>query len=72
MTTAAPAGKGRSVDAPTKELHRSYLRQMLLIRRFEEKTGEAYSLGKIGGFCPKAYCPNPSDRKIRCQLEFQN
>lgn len=28
-----------------------YLRQMLLIRKFEEKAGEAYSLGKIGGFC---------------------
>ena len=26
-------------------------RQMLLIRRFEEKCAEAYSLGKIGGFC---------------------
>src|SRR6266536_1544881 len=26
-------------------------RQMLLIRRFEEKCGESYSLGKIGGFC---------------------
>jgi len=25
--------------------------QMLLIRRFEEKSAEAYSLGKIGGFC---------------------
>ena len=24
---------------------------MMLIRRFEEKAGEAYSLGKIGGFC---------------------
>lgn len=32
-------------------LHQTYLRQMLLIRRFEEKAGEAYSLGKIGGFC---------------------
>ena len=29
----------------------SLFRQMLLIRRFEEKAGEAYSLGKIGGFC---------------------
>jgi pyruvate dehydrogenase E1 component alpha subunit len=28
-----------------------YLRQMRLIRHFEEKAGEAYSLGKIGGFC---------------------
>jgi pyruvate dehydrogenase E1 component alpha subunit len=27
------------------------LRQMLLIRRFEEKVAEAYALGKIGGFC---------------------
>ena len=27
------------------------LRQMLLIRRFEEKSAEAYSIGKIGGFC---------------------
>ncbi|MSR03558.1 MAG: pyruvate dehydrogenase (acetyl-transferring) E1 component subunit alpha [Gemmatimonadetes bacterium] len=51
MTTTAPAAKGKAVDAATKALHRSYLRQMLLIRRFEEKTGEAYALGKIGGFC---------------------
>src|SRR6202165_3406881 len=27
------------------------LYQMLLIRRFEEKSAESYSLGKIGGFC---------------------
>ena len=27
------------------------LHQMLLIRRFEEKCAESYSLGKIGGFC---------------------
>src|SRR6266481_4733672 len=27
------------------------LHQMLLIRRFEEKSAESYSLGKIGGFC---------------------
>ncbi len=27
------------------------LRQMLLIRRFEEKSAEQYSMGKIGGFC---------------------
>ena len=26
-------------------------RQMLLIRRFEERTAEMYALGKIGGFC---------------------
>lgn len=38
-------------DAETAEQYRHWLRQMLLIRRFEEKAGEAYSLGKIGGFC---------------------
>src|SRR4028118_774661 len=27
------------------------LYQMVLIRRFEEKAAEAYTLGKIGGFC---------------------
>src|SRR5207245_9706490 len=26
-------------------------REMLLIRRFEEKTAEMYQLAKIGGFC---------------------
>ncbi len=33
-----------------EELHRM-LRMMLLGRRFEESTAEAYALGKIGGFC---------------------
>src|SRR5947208_6382411 len=33
-------------DALVKIFH-----QMLLIRRFEEKCAESYSLGKIGGFC---------------------
>jgi pyruvate dehydrogenase E1 component alpha subunit len=30
---------------------RRLLRQMLLIRRFEERAAEQYALGKIGGFC---------------------
>jgi pyruvate dehydrogenase E1 component alpha subunit len=47
---AAPA-KSKKTDPATAERYRGYLRQMLLIRRFEEKAGEAYSLGKIGGFC---------------------
>jgi len=33
------------------KLRRELLRQMLLIRRFEERSAEAYALGKIGGFC---------------------
>jgi len=41
----------RRADTRLAEKYRQYLRQMLLIRRFEEKAGEAYSLGKIGGFC---------------------
>jgi pyruvate dehydrogenase E1 component alpha subunit len=34
---------------PPKLLEMLY--QMILIRRFEEKAAEAYTLGKIGGFC---------------------
>jgi pyruvate dehydrogenase E1 component alpha subunit len=41
----------KKIDPQTAEQYRHYLRQMLLIRHFEEKAGEAYSLGKIGGFC---------------------
>lgn len=33
------------------EQYRDWLRMMLLIRRFEERAGEAYSIGQIGGFC---------------------
>jgi pyruvate dehydrogenase E1 component alpha subunit len=33
------------------ELNQAMLRSMLLQRRFEERTAEAYALGKIGGFC---------------------
>jgi pyruvate dehydrogenase E1 component alpha subunit len=32
-------------------LRRELLHSMLLQRRFEERTAEAYALGKIGGFC---------------------
>ena len=45
-------GASRTSDpGASPEQCRSYLRQMRLIRHFEEKAGEAYSLGKIGGFC---------------------
>src|SRR5437870_1300075 len=47
-TATAPP---QSQDQSQTELHRQMLRQMLLIRRFEEKAAEAYALGKIGGFC---------------------
>ncbi|HEX8137707.1 MAG TPA: pyruvate dehydrogenase (acetyl-transferring) E1 component subunit alpha [Pyrinomonadaceae bacterium] len=41
-------GRIQELDRDTL-LHLLY--QMILIRRFEEKSAEAYSLGKIGGFC---------------------
>jgi pyruvate dehydrogenase E1 component alpha subunit len=37
-----------------KEILGTYLaiyEKMLLIRRFEEKAGQLYGMGKIGGFC---------------------
>src|SRR4029450_3212254 len=42
--------KDRLSGLDSKTLINLY-RQMLLIRRFEEKAAEAYSAGKIGGFC---------------------
>ena len=36
---------------PKKESLLSMHRDMLLIRRFEEKAGQLYGMGKIGGFC---------------------
>jgi pyruvate dehydrogenase E1 component alpha subunit len=51
-TTARSRPRPRGgLDPARADVHRDWLRQMLLIRRFEEKAGEAYSLGKIGGFC---------------------
>ena len=49
--TATKPGRPPVADKATGERYRTWLRQMLLIRHFEEKAGEAYSLGKIGGFC---------------------
>jgi pyruvate dehydrogenase E1 component alpha subunit len=46
--------KKKNESAPTntdRDLNFELLRSMLLQRRFEERTAEAYALGKIGGFC---------------------
>jgi pyruvate dehydrogenase E1 component alpha subunit len=58
---AAPASAGRSPgkdtkaapapDAFTSEQELFAYREMLLIRRFEEKAGQMYGMGLIGGFC---------------------
>ena len=38
--------------APARaDFYKHLLRQMIQIRRFEEKAAESYALGKIGGFC---------------------
>ncbi len=42
--TAAPAKVGANEAL-------AYYREMLLIRRFEEKAGQMYGMGLIGGFC---------------------
>ena len=53
----APADHNRErPDAPSdykasKEELLEFYRQMVLIRRFEEKAGQLYGLGFIGGFC---------------------
>src|SRR4030095_17044220 len=49
-TAAKERQKDRLSGLDNKTLIELY-RQMLLIRRFEEKAAEAYSSGKIGGFC---------------------
>src|SRR5690606_29341440 len=41
----------RNAGAGNREENLKLLRSMLLQRRFEERTAEAYALGKIGGFC---------------------
>ncbi len=39
------------MDLPATEELLGYYRDMLLIRRFEEKAGQLYGMGLIGGFC---------------------
>ncbi|WP_419827609.1 pyruvate dehydrogenase (acetyl-transferring) E1 component subunit alpha [Sphingomonas sp.] len=56
---AAPAGAAPNRERPaepqryaaSKEELLDWYRQMVLIRRFEERAGQLYGLGLIGGFC---------------------
>ncbi len=45
------AANDSSTPEFSKEQELAALRQMLLIRRFEEKAGQMYGMGLIGGFC---------------------
>src|ERR1700738_4976164 len=52
--TAQSTGNGSSQPTSlefTREQELRALRDMLLIRRFEEKAGQLYGMGAIGGFC---------------------
>ncbi|MEZ5891535.1 MAG: pyruvate dehydrogenase (acetyl-transferring) E1 component subunit alpha [Parvularculaceae bacterium] len=50
MAADAPAQAKSNLTATTDELL-AYYRDMLLIRRFEERAGQLYGMGHIGGFC---------------------
>src|SRR5690606_23559863 len=52
MARKATAAKAKS-NSPelTKDEELHAFREMLLIRRFEEKAGQMYGMGLIGGFC---------------------
>lgn len=41
----------KGLSDPTKDELIGWYRDMLLIRRFEEKAGQLYGMGLIGGFC---------------------
>ncbi|CAI8347399.1 MAG: Acetoin:2,6-dichlorophenolindophenol oxidoreductase subunit alpha [Alphaproteobacteria bacterium UBA4588] len=56
MTKKAPGKRGRPPkpvlnDKPDIDQLRELYHQMMLIRRFEEKAGQLYGMGQIGGFC---------------------
>src|SRR5579871_6429155 len=48
---AEPTAPQGPIAEFSKEAEFQALRQMLLIRRFEEKAGQMYGMGLIGGFC---------------------
>ena len=49
--TKPPARRRAAKPEATSEELLGYYREMLLIRRFEEKAGQLYGMGLIGGFC---------------------
>ncbi|MEM9044375.1 MAG: pyruvate dehydrogenase (acetyl-transferring) E1 component subunit alpha [Pseudomonadota bacterium] len=47
----APRKKAPPKNSPSPDEMLDYYKDMLLIRRFEEKAGQLYGMGLIGGFC---------------------
>src|SRR5262245_31875523 len=50
-TEAGLRKRGEMPDAVASDRLKKFYRDMLLIRRFEEKAGQLYGMGLIGGFC---------------------
>ncbi|MEL6768050.1 MAG: thiamine pyrophosphate-dependent enzyme, partial [Pseudomonadota bacterium] len=48
---ARTSRKKAASNSPSPEEMTKYYEDMLLIRRFEEKAGQLYGMGLIGGFC---------------------
>ena len=46
-----PSHPGPATTASSPDELKAYYRDMLLIRRFEERAGQLYGMGLIGGFC---------------------
>ena len=64
-TSKQRRGKSKDPSALREELLKAY-RDMVLIRRFEERAGQLYGMGLIGGFCHLYICllytsPSPRD-----------
>ena len=51
MATRKSAAQSKAGSNVSADELKSYYRDMLLIRRFEEKAGQLYGMGLIGGFC---------------------
>src|SRR5215510_5007480 len=49
--TASTKPPGAGDNSVTADQLKSFYRDMLLIRRFEERAGQLYGMGLIGGFC---------------------
>ena len=50
-SSRSSSSRRTSEKGPPKDELLHYYREMLLIRRFEEKAGQLYGMGLIGGFC---------------------
>src|SRR5260370_40871518 len=51
MTQIEPSQGTSSTAPPDRQVLKKLYSDMLLIRRFEEKAGQLYGMGLVGGFC---------------------